>query len=162
MRVKQGQVIIDGRQLQVDISKATLSGLPLHATANVDDLLQPVVNVNAHIPPQSAKKIVKVAHRSIAADAIKTVETLVKPSGRLQTDLTLVLPVDDKKTPAAFKVLIRGKNVGATLVDYPGMGIANAQLYVLVNEQGLQRVTADGYDTKEKSPFKLVISRNKC
>ncbi|PID33985.1 MAG: hypothetical protein CR976_02670, partial [Thiotrichales bacterium] len=162
IRVEQGQVIIDGRQLQVDISKATLSGLPLHATANVDDLLKAVVDVNAHIPPQPAKKIVNIARHSIAADAIKTVEKLIKPDGEVKIDLALDLPVDDKKAPTTFKVLIRSKKASAALVGSPDIGITNAQLYVLVNEQGLQKVTAEGYDTAKKSPVKLAISRSKA
>lgn len=161
--IKQGRVVIDGLQLSIDIPDASLGGLPVHVSANIDNLLEAVLHVNAHLPGVAAKSMLKVAKNSVAAKAIKTVQKIVKVDGKVKLDLALTMKLRDKKSRHRFKVVLSSKSAQATLQDYPDITVRAAQLQVLVNENGLLQVNADGYSDKAKKlPLNIAIRRNQA
>lgn len=159
IQVRQGTLTIDGRQLSVDLPKATIKGVPVVGSATVEDFLHAVVRVNARIRQQPVSRLLPIAAKSIAAKSIATVKKILTAKGKLSLDLALILNIADKKKPDTFDIHITADKATVTLNDYPALPVKQTQLSVLVNENGLQQVDAKG--KHEQSPVAVTIRRDR-
>lgn len=144
VHLKHADLVIDKRALSVVSDEATIGGLPLTVSADIEDLSQTTVEVAANIKQQSLTQMQAIAAKSIAKQAINKVKKTVKASGLFDLDLAINLPVAHADQADTFHIRLHSDNATMALQKYPALVFKKTATTVLVNEQGLQQITAKG------------------
>lgn len=144
IHLKQAQLVIDKSALSVISQEASIEGLPLTATVDIEDLLNTRVAISARMQKQQLSRMQAVAVKSLAKTAIQRVQKTVKADGLFDLDLTAVLNVSEADEPDTFHIRLHTDSAAVTLKQYPDLAIKKTAATVFINENGLKQIAAKG------------------
>lgn len=137
-----GQLKLKNKQLNVTTTSGNITGVPVRGRVTIQDILQPVLEVDLTVPPTDVQTLANTAGKSLAKPAVDKVTAYLNLAG--QASMNFALNYDLVDNQFGFDIVLKPHNTRVQAKGFQSLPVTNATGEIVISEKGFQHMSLSG------------------